>query len=184
MQPRDQLLTLLERYEPIDADDRDTHARLADFAKGSPDCLDRHHPPGHITASAWIVDKERRSALLIHHRKLDRWLQPGGHIENDASVLDAARREVAEETGLKSVDVYLEEIFDLDIHPIPARKDEPEHLHYDVRFLFVADPGQSLELSEESHDLRWFTNAQVRANGEGRSIDRMIEKALRAQSDR
>lgn len=178
MHPRDQLLVLLERYDPIDAEDRDTHARLTSFAKSSSDCLSRHHPPGHITASAWIVDEDRGAALLIHHRKLERWLQPGGHIEDDASVLAAARREVEEETGLRSVDVYSDQIFDLDIHPIPARKDEPAHLHYDVRFLFVADPAQSLELSEESHDLRWFTNAEVHAHGEGRSIDRMIEKAL------
>jgi len=179
MHPRDQLLALLERYVPIDTDDGDTHVRLTDFAQSSSDCMSRHHPPGHITASAWIVDHQRTAALLVHHRKLDRWLQPGGHVEDDASVLAAARREVEEETGLKSVEVYSNEIFDLDIHPIPARKNEPAHLHYDVRFLFIADPGQSLQLSEESHDLRWFTNAEVHATGEGRSIDRMIEKALR-----
>ena len=179
MHPRDQLLALLERYVPIDSDDCETHARLTDFVRGASDCLNRHHPPGHITVSAWIVDPPCSAALLVHHRKLDRWLQPGGHIEDDASVLAAARREVAEETGLQAVEVYSDGIFDLDIHAIPARKREPEHLHYDVRFLFVADPAQSLQLSDESHDLGWFTNAEVHATGEGRSIDRMIDKALR-----
>ena len=177
------MLALLERYVPIDTDDSETHKRLTEFAQHTGDCLSRNHPPGHITASAWIVDHQRTSALLVHHRKLDRWLQPGGHIEDDTSVLAAARREVEEETGLQTVTVYSDEIFDLDIHPIPARKNEPAHLHYDVRFLFIADPAQSLQLSEESHDLRWFTNAEIRATGEGRSIDRMIEKALQTPDD-
>ncbi len=177
MPDREQLLALLKQYVPIDSDDEATHGRLKMFVSATNDCFNRDHPPGHITASAWIVDRRRSYALLVHHRKLDRWLQPGGHIEDDASVLAAARREVAEETGLHAAEVYSEEIFDLDIHPIPARKNEPAHLHYDVRFLFVADPDESLQLSDESHDLRWFTIAEIRANGEGRSIDRMIEKA-------
>jgi len=183
MPDRDQLLAFLERYVPIDSNDETTHGRLKAFVSVTNDCFNRDHPPGHITASAWIVDRHRSSALLVHHRKLDRWLQPGGHIEDDASVLEASRREVAEETGLHAVEVYSEEIFDLDIHPIPARNNEPAHLHYDVRFLFVADPDQSLRLSEESHDLRWFTNAEIHANGEGRSINRMIEKALSTLGD-
>ncbi len=173
---RDWLIERLAGYRPIDEADRACHERLTAFVRATRDCLDRDHPPGHITASAWIVDPDRTSALLVHHRKLERWLQPGGHIEDDPDTLAAARREVQEETGLDDLEAA-NGIFDLDIHAIPARGHDPEHLHYDVRFLFVAEPTRTLRLSAESHDLRWFTFAEIARLGEDRSIERMIEKS-------
>ncbi len=174
---RNWLIERLERYRPIDDDDRACRDRLAAFVRETADCLDRRHPPGHVTASAWIVDPPRAAALLVHHRKLGRWLQPGGHLENDRDTLAAALREVREETGLDSVDIPDDGIFDLDIHAIPARGPEPGHLHYDVRFLFVADPDSPLRLSDESHALRWFGFDEILRLGEDRSIGRMIDKS-------
>ncbi len=178
MTDRDWLLERLNRYTAIDDDDRHSQQRIQTFVEENRGCFSRHHPGGHITASAWIIDPARSAALLVHHRKLDRWLQPGGHIEGDTTVHDAARREVAEETGLTRFSRQHDDIFDVDIHGIPERPDEAAHWHYDIRFLFIAEQSQALQLSEESHDLRWFSFADITALGEGRSIDRMIEKSI------
>ncbi|HEY9044347.1 MAG TPA: NUDIX hydrolase [Ohtaekwangia sp.] len=115
----------------------------------------RDHLPGHITGSAWIVDAQKQSVLLTHHAKLNKWLQPGGHADGDENVFAVALREAQEETGLKNFKLLSPGIFDIDIHIIPARKDFPEHWHYDVRFLFEADPAEALIITEESHDLQW-----------------------------
>ncbi len=119
---------------------------------------------GHITGSAWVLDRTRAHAALIHHRKLNRWLQPGGHVEHsDVSWRAAAQREVTEETGLAHFVAQPghDDLFDVDVHPIPARKDEPAHFHYDLRFLFVADvdaahDGELMLNTDEVHDCRWF----------------------------
>lgn len=116
----------------------------------------RDHLPGHITGSAWIVNEDRTKTLLIHHAKLKRWLQPGGHADGEHDILNVARREAEEETGLKQLKVVRTEIFDLDIHPIPTRSDFTQHLHFDVRYLFEATEEEGLIISDESTDLKWF----------------------------
>ena len=116
----------------------------------------RDHLPGHITGSAWIVNEDRTKTLLIHHAKLKRWLQPGGHADGEHDILNVARREAEEETGLKQLKVVRTEIFDLDIHPIPTRSDFTQHLHFDVRYLFEATEKEELIISDESTDSKWF----------------------------
>ena len=120
-----------------------------------PDAFDRTHLPGHITGSAWIIDAAGREVLLTHHAKLNRWLQPGGHADGDENVIRVATREAIEETGLEGIQLAGPKIFDIDIHTIPMRGDMPEHLHYDVRYLFTADRNVPLVVTEESHALSW-----------------------------
>src|ERR1700709_1998729 len=104
-------------------------------------CERAHFTPGHFTASAFVLSPDRHDVILIHHKKLGIWVQPGGHVEaSDADLASAARREVAERVGgggLASLgpDVALS---DVDTHAIPARKSEPAHEHFDTRFAFVA----------------------------------------------
>ncbi len=139
----------------------------------------RDHLPGHITASAWIVDEDKTHALLIHHAKLDKWLQPGGHADGDENVLQVATREVNEETGLTNLTQLTNGIFDIDIHPIPARKDFPAHMHYDIRFAFIASRKAELKINDESHDLKWINLEEVAAiTKQNTSILRMIRKTL------
>jgi 8-oxo-dGTP pyrophosphatase MutT (NUDIX family) len=145
----------------------------------SPRSFYRDHLPGHITASAWIVDEEKTHALLVHHAKLGRWLQPGGHADGDEDTLSVASREVQEETGLEKLSLLVPGIFDLDIHPIPARKDFPEHLHYDIRFGFIAPRENKLKISDESNDLKWVTlNHVPELTEQNSSILRMVQKTL------
>ena len=147
---------------------------------------------GHLTASAWVLDRTRTFAALIHHRKLNRWLQPGGHVDDaDATWRAAARREVTKETGLARFisEPADEQLFDVDVHPIPARKHEPAHFHYDLRFLFVADVDARVDRTlminaEEVHDCRWFTLSEL-ANDPimEPSMRRMIELSIRRFAD-
>lgn len=145
-----------------------------------PDSFQRTHLPGHITGSAWIVDASKKSALLIHHAKLNRWLQPGGHADGDENVLRVALREAEEETGVKEYKIISDTIFDLDIHTIPNRKDFPEHLHYDIRYLVQAKTEDELILSDESFNVAWIKFDELSSvTNNNPSINRMVEKVKR-----
>jgi len=121
----------------------------------SGDSTDRNRfSPGHFTASGFVVSPDGSSLLLIHHRRLDRWLQPGGHIDpEDTSPIVAAAREVTEETGVV-VEPILPDLIDLDIHSIPSRAPEPAHEHFDLRFAFLA-LNETLVAADEVHDAVW-----------------------------
>jgi 8-oxo-dGTP pyrophosphatase MutT (NUDIX family) len=142
-----------------------------------PDAFQRSHLPGHITGSAWIIDSSRQFVLLTHHAKLNKWLQPGGHADGEENVLNVAWRETTEETGLKELSLIQDIIFDVDIHTIPSRKDFPEHLHYDIRFVFQARKDEPLHLTDESHALAWVNFDDLpRITQDNVSMLRMAEK--------
>jgi 8-oxo-dGTP pyrophosphatase MutT (NUDIX family) len=142
-----------------------------------PRAYHRDHLPGHITGSAWIVNECRTKTLLIQHAKLKRWLQPGGHADGERDIPNVARREAEEETGLRKIKLLREDIFDLDIHLIPDRKDFPQHWHYDVRFLFEGDEKDELFINDESTGLDWFELPSLKELTENNnSIMRMVHK--------
>lgn len=178
---RRHLNELLRRYAIAWPAEAGAAERFAAFARAHDDCLSRSCVPGHVTASAWIVDHGGERALLTHHRKLDRWLQLGGHVDGEPNIERGALREAEEESGLRGFTVvrWTGELvpLDLDVHPIPARGNEPEHLHWDVRFLLRAPAGQDLVLSDESNDLRWFTAAELLAATDEESVLRLHRKA-------
>jgi 8-oxo-dGTP pyrophosphatase MutT (NUDIX family) len=150
--------------------------RLEAFVREHPDCFDRALPIGHVTGSAWIVNADRSAVVLLHHRKLERWLQPGGHADGDADVRRVALREAIEETGLAGLRPVAPGIYDLDVHEIPARPGEPAHLHYDVRFAFAAPPGAQPVASDESHDVRWVPLAEIDRYAVDESVRRLAAK--------
>lgn len=170
------LLDLLAGYRPFDADDAAACERIRAFVAANADCFERSLLEGHVTGSAWIVDASRSRCLLTHHRKLERWLQLGGHADGEADVLGVAMREAREESGLASLRVVTPAIFDCDVHLIPARKSEPDHWHYDVRFLFEADPDEALVVSEESKELAWVALTGVAPLSGDASVMRMVAK--------
>lgn len=143
-------------FTPRDARDRAEWARLeALIATHGPAAFSRDPGiGGHVTGSAFVLSPDRRSALLLHHRKLDRWLQPGGHCDGVMDARATALREVTEETGLTALTLLTPEVYDIDIHQIPARGSEPAHLHYDIRYLMLASAGP-LHVSDESRALAW-----------------------------
>jgi len=142
-----------------------------------PNAFQRDHLPGHITGSSWILDPSRKFVLLVHHGTLDRWLQPGGHADGEENVLKVALREAQEETGVLQFNLLQENIFDLDIHPIPERRGFPQHLHYDIRYLFEAHMNAKIVVSDESHDVKWVAIEKLsRVTNNNVSVMRMAKK--------
>lgn len=135
---RNGLLEALASYRASGLNDEAILRRFLAFLD-EPDPFRRSHPVGHVTASAVVARPSGDSVLLVFHRKLDRWLQPGGHVEaDDESVFAAALREAREETGIPRFDSPIgNTILDLDVRAIPAHGNEPAHFHYDVRFLLT-----------------------------------------------
>ena len=175
---REPLLLLLQQHTPADATEQAMTLATIEFVRGNPDCFDRSLLVGHVTGSAWIVSPDRQQVLLIHHRKLDRWLQPGGHADGDPDVAAVALREAQEETGLASLRLVAGRIFDVDIHGIPARKEVPAHLHYDIRFLLEADPNETFGFSDEIKNIQWFSLKMIDDYVNSESILRMNRKNM------
>ncbi|MCB1203093.1 MAG: NUDIX hydrolase [Verrucomicrobiae bacterium] len=172
------LLDLVGRYACSHPDEAETVKRFRGFISNHPECFERSLRIGHITGSAWILDRTGARALLTHHRKLDRWLQPGGHADGNPDVLAVALREGLEETGLALLEPVDQDVFDLDIHKIPARGQEPEHFHYDVRFLLRDLGAGGFVVSEESHDLAWVPLVALEDYTGEESMLRMRDKCL------
>jgi len=175
---REQLIERLRAFAAVATDPRDRAMaeEFVQFAVNHADCLLRSCIPGHFTGSAWVVDVGRRRTLLTHHRKLDKWLQLGGHADGEADLAAVALREAQEESGLIGVKIVTAGIFDLDRHLIPARKDEPAHWHYDVRFLLEADPAEPLVVTSESKDLAWVELSEVARLNPEESMLRMVRR--------
>ncbi|HAK50535.1 MAG TPA: nucleoside triphosphate hydrolase [Gammaproteobacteria bacterium] len=114
--------------------------------------------------------------MLTHHRKLDRWLQPGGHADGQSDVLAVAMREAEEESGLWEIEPVSDSLFDIDIHLIPARGNEAEHFHYDCRFLLRSVGSDQYTVSEESDDLAWILLSDMASYTSEVSITRMVDK--------
>lgn len=115
---------------------------------------------GHFTASAWLVDCAGARLLMTHHRKLDRWLQLGGHADGDRDLAAVALKEAEEESGLTDL-VVDPDLFDLDRHWIPERGDVPGHWHYDARYVVRASGSEAFAVSDESHALAWRPIAEL-----------------------
>lgn len=179
---RRSLETLLRDHLPADPREASFQQRMLVLTREASDPFARDcYAPGHFTASAFVVPPESDAVLLIYHQKLRRWLQPGGHIElGDSDIVAAARREVREETGLDALEPHpaVLGIFDIDIHPIPARPDEPAHAHFDVRILFKAE-GTRAVAGSDAEATRWVALDRFNPAESDASVVRAVRK-LRA----
>ena len=171
------LIAALERHTAADANEREMTLRTIAFLRSDPAAVSQVNPAGHITASAWIFHPRSARVLLTHHAKLDAWFQLGGHLEDDPTVLAGALREAREESGLLSVSPLSEEIFDVDVHVIPARGAMPAHPHYDIRYLLTADPAEPLSPTAETKSLAWVSLEEAARLNPGESIVRMVRKS-------
>lgn len=166
------------------ADEQPIRARMIELLDASPNCFSRTAFPAHFTGSALVVNADGSRALLHHHRKLDRWLQFGGHCDDDEDVLRVAQRETVEECGIEGLIVASSRPFDLDIHEIPARETESAHWHYDVRYVLIAPDGARPTTSGESNELRWFTASEMEQLPLDAGLQRLVRKWRRLQSRR
>jgi 8-oxo-dGTP pyrophosphatase MutT (NUDIX family) len=156
------LRSLLDAFAPVDARERAHKQRFLQLLSESPEPFSRaEFAPGHVTASAFILNQARDSVLLILHAKLRLWLQPGGHVEAaDDDVLCAAQREVREEVGLDDLQLLPPGLFDVDVHRIPPHGSQPAHEHFDVRFLFAAQNTAAVAGSD-ADAVRWVRVADL-----------------------
>ena len=155
-----QLLQLAER-QPEDAE---YASRFVAFIQAHPDCAERSLQIGHLTGSAWLVDPSGERVLLTLHRKLDRWLQLGGHADGSLDLAAVALREAVEESGLSGLRLDGDRAgadgkiapYALDDHRIPGRPGEPEHTHFDVCYVVRAGADLNPVINHESKALRWW----------------------------
>lgn len=158
---RQQLISGIENYKTGYETELGFVPRFLHLLKTYPNCFERSLLLGHITASAWILNHEKGAVLLLHHAKLNKWLQPGGHADGDEDVRAVALKEAEEETGITGFEMANDQIYDLDIHTIPERKGVPEHEHFDVRFMLIAPKGAKVEINHESNAMEWVPLQQI-----------------------
>lgn len=177
-------------------DEYETINKFIRFLQKDSNCFNRNNKFGHFTASSIVLNCERTHVLLTHHKKLKKWLQLGGHADGDSFLQRVAFREAVEESSIenlkiinasfdkinKSNNLIVKELLttnilpiDIDIHVIPETEKEPEHFHYDVRFLFIAMTNQYV-ISHESIDLKWVDLAHVSNYTQEESTLRQINK--------
>lgn len=164
-------------YRPPTLEQGVVKREVIEFCRRHPDALERSCRPGHVVASALVVDERRSATLLTLHAKIGRWLQLGGHCDGEGDLPRVALREAREESGLAGLRLGTPEIVDLDIHRIDDRR-RPSHLHYDVRYLVVAPTCARPRRSHESTDLRWLEPQHLKSLDLDAGLWRLIERAF------
>ena len=167
----------LRYYLNNNPDEKINVDKMLKFLQEGENCFSRSNLGCHFTGSAWIVDDTHQWILMTHHKKLNKWLQLGGHADENENLLEVAYNEAVEESGLDDFSLLSDKIFDLDIHLIPQYKDIPPHYHYDIRYIFTSkmDP-DIVVVSEESKDVAWISKNDVLKKNDERSIERMLIK--------
>lgn len=176
MEKTGSLSELLAQYMPADVAEQEYKRTILEFLQQYPHAFERSLDVGHITASAWLVNKDNTKALLMHHRKLNMWVQLGGHCDGNTDALAVALKEAQEESGIKDIKPATCDIFDLDVHLIPENKKEKAHYHYDVRFLLQVVSDEDFIKNEESKALAWIDKNKENVPTNERSVIRMFEK--------
>lgn len=170
------LLKMLENYHPTDHVEQSFKKQMVEFIVNNTDCFERSLSIGHITASSWLLNKDHSKALLMHHAKLDKWFQLGGHCDGNSDVVAVAIKEAQEESGINSIEIMQPSIFDIDIHLIPENKKEKAHYHYDVRFLLHVTSDEIISQNNESKELRWIGKDRNELPTDKESVVRMSNK--------
>jgi 8-oxo-dGTP pyrophosphatase MutT (NUDIX family) len=161
LEASDDLATAREQVADADlpSDQDSVRARLLELIGAHRDAADRSCRPGHLTGSALVVDAVGERTLLMLHRKLGRWFQPGGHADGNTNLAAVALEEATEETGISGLAVAVP-AFDVDVHRVDPPAEDP-HLHFDLRHLVVAPPEATEQANEESLALRWVTEGEL-----------------------
>ena len=175
------LAAALRCHLPSDAEEARDRDRILEFVLRHERPFDRGITEGHLTGSAITVSADGARVLLLHHRKLDRWLQPGGHGDpGEETGEEVALREAYEESGIEGLALHpaAPRPLDVDVHDIPARANEPAHEHLDLRYLVVAPRGATVAPDlAELHAIRWVPWDQVEALGPDHGLRRALSKA-------
>lgn len=178
---RNSLLDQLTKYkEKSLQEDQKIADRFIEFVKEYKDCFERTLKVGHLTGSSLLLNEEENACLFTLHKKLNKWLQLGGHADGEVNLLQVSIKEAQEESGILDIIPLSEEIFDLDIHTFPKTSLTQEHLHYDVRFVLKVSKITAYTVSDESIDLKWISLADFEKYNLEPSILRMRDKLKKA----
>lgn len=179
---RQKLLHELSKMRAWDLEEAAHIRKTMTFVLNTEDCFERHHLPGHVSASAWIINEDGGKILLMHHSKLGQWLQPGGHADGAADMLEVARREALEETGLPGhcLQCLSPKIFDVHVHQVAAVKGAPHHQHFDIRYLFRASSNTTPPGNHESFSLAWVPIHDVKLYQNSHGHRRLVAKTRQA----
>ena len=172
------LLKEVKNYLPYDYDEAESKRKILNFLLDNENCFSRTNLKGHITAGGFVCDG-KGNILLNHHKASGMWFQFGGHSDGNPNSLEVAIREIGEEAGITDLKQPIKGIFDLDVQKIPERpkKNEPEHFHYDINFLFLAGD-KKFNISNESTEIKWVTIEEARKLIDPKDIAmlRMVKK--------
>ena len=174
------ILTALKKYNTTFKNEIPFIQETINFIENTPNCFDRSHLEGHITGSAWLLNSYGTKVLLTHHKKLNRWLQLGGHSDGESNTWNVALKEATEESGIQNIQFISSDIFDVDVHTIPenTKKNEPQHKHYDIRFLLKA-PTETFVISHESNLLKWVTSKELLEMSAKKKISPSMERMMK-----
>jgi 8-oxo-dGTP pyrophosphatase MutT (NUDIX family) len=179
--PRTALVVALRRHVCADAEEARDRDRILEFVSRHERPFDRGIREGHLTGSAITVSADGSRVLLLHHRKLERWLQPGGHGDpGETTGEEVALREASEESGIPALALHptAPRPLDVDVHEIPARGDEPAHQHLDLRYLVTAPLGAGVAPNlAELHEIRWVAWHETDALHPDHGLRRALAKA-------
>jgi ADP-ribose pyrophosphatase YjhB (NUDIX family) len=170
------LKELLQEYSAITVDQKIYKSMMLDFLGQHDDAFDRSCRLGHFTASAIVISRTGDEILMMNHKKLNKWLQLGGHCDGDHDLLAVAIQEAKEESGLADFRVINTSIFDCEVHLIPKDRQEAPHYHYDVRFLLQANENEPLVGNQESKDLKWISLRDAAYYNSEKNMLRLYEK--------
>ena len=179
----DRILTTISLVDGFDSAGNERaeagRAAILDLLHNHPAPFDpSSYEPGHITASAVVLSSNNEQLLLVYHQRLARWLQPGGHVEpGDRDVIETARRELSEETGVKLDTAVPTRLVGIDVHEIPATESEPLHLHHDLTFAFTVDEPESVHQRGTELAL-WFQVDQLDSCCLDDPLRRSLRKAM------
>ena len=175
---RSNLTKLLNQYDPSFDEEVIFKQDMLSFISQNTNCFERSLAIGHITASAWVLNSDGSQALLLHHAKLNKWFQLGGHCDGDSDVIAVAIKEAQEESGITNIVPVSTDIFDIDIHLIPENSREKALYHYDVRFLLQVKGDEEIVQNRESKELRWIGKNIKELPTDNPSVVRMFNKWL------
>ena len=169
------LKSLLEGYNPSDPAEVIYKSQMLEILKNCSDCFNRSCRVGHFTGSSWLLDKTEERFFMMHHKKLDIWLQSGGHADGNENLLEVAIKEAEEESGLSDIKAISDKIFDIDVHLFPKIKNDDPHYHFDVRFLLKYEGDEELKINDESNMIKWFSRDEFNMKDHS-SVSRMFNK--------